>query len=104
MLDIGCGLGQNAIYLGEKGLSVTAIDSSPEAIALARTRLASKSKQAQQHVKFLTGSALDVKAALGTKKFDTWLDCGVYHSFSPKDAAQYVRSASPYVSTSGLTS
>jgi SAM-dependent methyltransferase len=101
VLDVGCGLGQNAIYLGEAGLSVTAVDYSPEAIALACTRLAAESPQVQQRVKFLEGSALDLKCVLGTQTFDTWLDSAVYHCFSLEDAAQYVRSASPHVKKGG---
>jgi SAM-dependent methyltransferase len=101
VLDVGCGLGQSAIYLGEAGLSVTAVDYSPEAIALACTRLAAESPQVQQRVKFLEGSALDLKCVLGTQTFDTWLDSAVYHCFSLEDAAQYVRSASPHVKKGG---
>jgi SAM-dependent methyltransferase len=34
-LDLACGTGRNALYLAEKGYEVTAIDISPQAIALA---------------------------------------------------------------------
>src|SRR3990172_1969622 len=35
-LDLACGTGRNALYLAEKGYDVTAIDISPQAIALAK--------------------------------------------------------------------
>lgn len=37
---MGCGFGPNAIFLGGKGVEVTGIDLSPEAIAEAQDRLA----------------------------------------------------------------
>ena len=40
VLDVGCGFGPNAIFLGSKGVEVTGIDLSPEAIAEAEERLA----------------------------------------------------------------
>ena len=38
VLDAGCGLGDNAIYLAGRGYPVTGFDSSPTAIDQARTR------------------------------------------------------------------
>lgn len=38
ILDIGCGAGSHALYLQEKGFEVTAVDSSPNAIATCKLR------------------------------------------------------------------
>lgn len=38
VLDIGCGAGRHAIYLQEKGLDVTGIDSSPLAVEVCKSR------------------------------------------------------------------
>lgn len=40
VLDLGCGLGSNAIWLAEHGFSVTGFDLSPTAIAQANERIA----------------------------------------------------------------
>ena len=40
VLDIGCGLGDNAIFLASRGHSVTGLDGSPTAIEQARSRAA----------------------------------------------------------------
>lgn len=40
ILDIGCGLGENSIYLTQQGLSVTGLDFSPSAIEQAKQRAA----------------------------------------------------------------
>jgi len=38
VLDVGCGAGRHALHLQEQGLAVTAIDLSPDAVAVARAR------------------------------------------------------------------
>lgn len=38
VLDLGCGAGRHALYLQRKGISVTAVDASPRAAALASAR------------------------------------------------------------------
>lgn len=38
VLDVGCGAGRHSLYLQNRGLNVTAIDVSPDAVALAQAR------------------------------------------------------------------
>jgi len=73
VLDIGCGLGDNAIYLASRGHSVTGLDGSPAAIEQARSRAA----QAGVSVTFAVADATNLTGYDG--HFDTVVDSGLYH-------------------------
>ncbi len=86
VLDCGCGTGENALYLANRGHEVWGIDASPNAIRKAE----SKSKDGSIAVKFMTIDALDL-GCLG-RSFDTVIDCGLFHVFSDQDRERYVSS------------
>ncbi len=73
VLDAGCGLGDNAIYLAGRGYSVTGVDSSPTGIAAARTRAA----EAGAQVRFEVADATELTGYDG--RFDTVVDSALYH-------------------------
>lgn len=73
VLDAGCGLGDNVIYLASRGYSVTGFDSSPTAIEQARTRASEAGVQARFDV-------ADVTELTGyDRQFDTVIDSALYH-------------------------
>ena len=100
VLDVGSGLGDNAIFLAEKDLKVTGIDFSPEALQEAKRRLQEAGKPAASNLSFIEGSALDLANVLGDREFSTALDCSLMHCFSPEDQKRYVTSLTPHVNPS----
>jgi len=73
VLDAGCGLGDNAIYLAHRGYSVTGLDSSPAAIEQACARAAAAGVQ----VRFDVADATELAGYDG--QFDTVIDSALYH-------------------------
>lgn len=86
VLDIGCGTGENSLYLVTKGYQVTGIDSSPTSIAKALL----KSSERNLKVKFLIFDSLLLEH-LGTV-FDTIIDSGVFHLYSDEKRILYIQS------------
>ena len=83
VLDVGCGTGENALYLSSLGHEVTAIDTAQEAIDKARR----KSLERQLRVNFRLVDALAVPC-LGLT-FDTVIDSGLFHVFSDEERVEY---------------
>jgi SAM-dependent methyltransferase len=73
VLDIGCGLGDNAIFLASRGHLVTGLDGSPAAIDQARQRAA----DAGASVTFGVADATDLTGYDG--RFDTVIDSALMH-------------------------
>ncbi len=61
VLDVGCGTGENALYLAENGFSVAGVDLSSRAIAAARAKMAER----RLKVDFRAGNALSLHVVSG---------------------------------------
>ncbi len=72
-IELGCGTGTNAVYLAERGFSVTAVDLSAAAIERARQRARSQGVE----VEFLVDDVCNLHASLAP--FDFVFDRGCYH-------------------------
>lgn len=83
-IDLGCGEGDNAIFLAQHGFQVTAVDFSPAAIAKAKD----KAQRAGIDVDFVID---DLTRLTGVSdQFDVLVDYGTFDDLSNKDRAAYV--------------
>jgi len=86
VLDVGCGTGENALYLASLGLDVAGVDAAATAIDRARAKAAERDIP----VEFLVADALALDG-LG-RTFDVAIDCGLFHTFSDADRVRFERS------------
>ena len=95
VLDLGCGTGENALYLASLGRRVLGIDAAPSAIERAREKAAARASP----VSFLVADALDL--AKLHRRFETALDCGLFHAFAPEARRPYAHSLCEVLSPGG---
>jgi ubiquinone/menaquinone biosynthesis C-methylase UbiE len=88
VIDVGCGTGENAVYLASRGLTVVGLDAAPTAIARAQE----KARQRSSSAAFLVADALALEG-LG-RTFDAAIDPA---SFTPSPTP--IASASSGAST-----
>ena len=83
VLDIGCGLGDNAVYLAKNGHKVTGLDISPTALITAERR----AKDAGVDVTFAVADSTKLDGY--TDAFDTVIDSGLFHSLDDQGRRSY---------------
>lgn len=83
VLDIGCGLGDNAIYLAQQGFTVTGLDISPTALITAERRAA----DAKVNIRFAVADATKLDGY--TDAFDTVIDSGMFHCLDDDGKRRY---------------
>ena len=95
VLDVGCGTGEHALLAVSLGHEAVGVDIAPRAIELANAKAAERGLEAR----FLVLDALRL-VELG-ERFDTVLDCGLFHVLTDEDREHYVRSLTDVVPPGG---
>lgn len=95
VLDVGCGTGEHALMAASMGFEAVGVDWVPRAIEFART----KAQERRLAVRFEVWDALELPE-LG-ERFDTVLDCGLFHIFSDDDRPRFVESLAGALSSGG---
>jgi cyclopropane fatty-acyl-phospholipid synthase-like methyltransferase len=88
-IDLGCGVGVEAIYLARNGFDVTGVDFSPTAIKRARRN----AREAGVQVTFVEDDLTDLRQVSGT--FDLLVDIGALYDLNQVDRNLYVRNILP---------
>lgn len=88
-IDLGCGTGDNAIFLAQHGFDVTGVDFSPAAIKKARR----KADAADVAVHFVVDDLTMLRHVTGT--FDLLVDYGTFDDLNDHDREKYLDNVLP---------
>jgi len=83
-LDIGCGTGEDSVFMARHGLTVTAIDFVPRALNFARMR----ARECGVGIEFIGGDIIQHEFK---EKYDLIFDSGCLHSFDEQSRIKYKR-------------
>lgn len=88
-IDLGCGVGREAIYLAQHGFDVTGVDTSPTAIRMAELAAAREGVR----VMFVVDDLTDLRHVEG--KFDLLVDYGALNDLNRVQRDAYMESVFP---------
>ncbi|ASN51224.1 bifunctional 2-polyprenyl-6-hydroxyphenol methylase/3-demethylubiquinol 3-O-methyltransferase UbiG [Sinomonas sp. R1AF57] len=95
-LDLGCGEGDNSVFLARHGFEATGVDFAPAALAKAR----SKAEAAGVVVRFIEDDLTTMRRVSGP--FDVLVDYGSFDDLHGRDREAYVRAVVPLLRAGGL--
>jgi SAM-dependent methyltransferase len=88
VLDVGCGSGDHAIALAQRGLRVLGVDFVEAAIDQARAKAAALPQETARLLEFAVGDAL--RPSLLQRPFGAVVDSGFFHLFEPEARDRFV--------------
>ncbi|RAU94310.1 class I SAM-dependent methyltransferase [Mycolicibacter senuensis] len=86
-LDLGCGTGDNSIYLAQNGWRVTGVDFAPRALRAAHA----KARAGKVSVRFVCADIAQLDSAGLGDDFDLATDSGCLHGMNDHDRAVYAQ-------------
>ncbi|MFD3701537.1 class I SAM-dependent methyltransferase [Nocardia sp. NPDC058658] len=95
VLDVGCGTGDNALFIAARGLPVLGVDVAETALATARQTADDRGIDAD----FAMADALHLQRLY--RRFETVLDCGLFHTFDDSERTEYVASLASVIDPGG---
>ncbi len=88
VIDVGCGTGEHTLLAASRGLDALGVDNASRAIELARNKARARDLPAR----FETVDALQLGVL--RERFDTAIDCGLFHVLTTPQRFSYARSLS----------
>jgi ubiquinone/menaquinone biosynthesis C-methylase UbiE len=95
VLDVGCGTGENALYVASLGFVVVGVDVAETALVIARQKAGDRGIE----VEFAAADALKLERLERT--FETVLDCGMLHTFDADERRAYAASVARVTNHNG---
>jgi ubiquinone/menaquinone biosynthesis C-methylase UbiE len=95
VLDVGCGTGENALFLAEEGFSVVGVDLATRAIDEAKA----KATERKLKVDFRLSNALSLN--FESHYFDNAIDSGLFHTFSDNERLVFAHEIARVLTTNG---
>jgi ubiquinone/menaquinone biosynthesis C-methylase UbiE len=95
VLDAGCGTGENSLHIASLGLLVLVVDIADTALTIARK----KAVDLGIEVEFAKADAFHLERL--ERRFETVLDCGLFHTFEIDEQPMYVASLASVMKLDG---
>ncbi len=97
ILDVGCGTGENSLYLASLGYEVLGVDLARAAIEKARAKAAQRTVSGRVDFRLWDALRLDELGAT----YRTAIDSGLFHCLAPEQRAAYAASLHAVLSPGG---